>query len=124
MKVDVKVYGKIQKITQTEYTVYIKGLIDTVSLGAKGCNQESTLFFQEPYPGLIIEGVDLKVIEHKTDKVKVRGTVTALRFVDENGETVKKFNVETCCIRLTEVPEEEPETDEDVDFDEDLFELD
>jgi hypothetical protein len=117
MKIDVKVYGKVQKVTQSEYAVQILGKIDTVSLSTKYCDQEKVFFFQNPYQGIIIEGADLKVKNFENSKVLVNGVIFSLKFLDENGETVKTYNVNACCINVTEVPEEEPEED----YDEDLF---
>jgi hypothetical protein len=121
MKIDVKVYGQIQKVTQTEYAVQVNGSIDTVSLGTKYCDKENVFFFQQPYSGVLIEGSDLKVKDFGNGKVLVKGIIFTLKFLNKEGEVVKRYNVETCCIRVTEVPEEEPDEEEDEDL---LDELD
>ena len=107
MKIDVKVYGEIENVSQSEYAILVKGNVDTVSLSSRYCGHESVLFFEEGYEGVVIEGIDLKLMGQKKDEVKVRGNIIALKFLNEDGEVVKRFNVEVCCIKLTEVPEEE-----------------
>ena len=120
MKIDVKVYGQIQKVTQTEYAVQINGKVDTVTLDSKYCDTQTTLFFQNPYHGLVIEGADLKT-KTQNNKVIVSGIIFTLKFLNENGEPVKRYNVETCCIKVNEVPEEEPDDEEDEDILDDSF---
>jgi hypothetical protein len=107
MKIDVKVYGQIKKITKTEYAIQIEGSVDTVTLDSKYCDMQNTFFFQSPYHGIVIEGADLKVVKQKEDKVEVKGVVFTIKFLNENGETAKRYNVQTCCIKVEEVPEEE-----------------
>ena len=125
MKIDVKVYGNVQRVTYSDYAVQIVGDIDTVSLSTKYCDQEKTLFFQNPYKRLVIEGVNLKTKEYENGKVVVKGEVFTLKFLNKEGETLKRFNVETCCINITEVPEEEADEKEDEDLlDESFFEED
>ena len=124
MKIRVKVYGEIQKVSQSEYAVQVLGKIDTVTLDSKYCDTQSTFFFQNPYHGVVIEGVDLKTKNHENDKVVISGTVFAIKFLNEDGEAVKRYNIRTCCIEVTEVPEEDPiEEDEDI-LDDSFFEQD
>ncbi len=125
MKIDIKVYGNVQNVSQSEYAVKVLGSIDTISLSSKYCDQEKVLFFQSPYKGVVIEGTDLKVKDFKNGKVIVSGIIFALKLLNKEEETVKKFNVEACCINITEVPEEETDEEEDEDLlDESFFDED
>jgi len=121
MKIDVKIYGNVQNISQSEYTVKVLGSIDIISLSSKYCDQEKVLFFQSPYEGVVIEGSDLKVKDLKNGKVLISGIVFTLKLLNKEEEIAKRYNVKTCCINITEAPEEEADEEEDEDLLDDSF---
>jgi len=117
MKIDVKILGKIERIRQTSDSVTVKGVIDQIGFASKHCDTENWLMLKEPYYGVVVEGLDLTVKEHRNDKVIVNGEIINIKLLDKKGNVAREFSVEVCCIRLNEVKrDEEPDYKVDIDL--------
>jgi len=103
---DIQVTGFIKKVTEEENTVTVYGRLEFVLLYNQISDYDTIvkLYNLRGYVKLI--GQNLVITEKTEDLVKLKGNLTKIIILDEKGNELYRFNVESCAIKI-----EQEETD-------------